>query len=75
MTNPLPPSLPPCLPVGALGIVPHPALPTPILRPQTEAISGVDRTFQMRVESLDRLLDSRKEVWGQAVCSGGGGGG
>lgn len=57
---------PPCL-WELLGIIPHPALPTPILRPQTEAISGVDRTFQMRVESLDRLLDSREEVWGQAV--------
>lgn len=37
----------PSLPVGALENGSSPYTPTPILRPQTEAISGVDRPFQM----------------------------
>lgn len=42
------PSFPAC--GSSWRMVPHPAPPTHILRPQTETISGVDRPFQIGEE-------------------------
>lgn len=63
------PSFPAC--GSSWRMVPHPAPPTRILRPQTETVSGVDRPFQIGEERAyadswtpGRKYEARQYVWG-----------